>query len=516
MADAEASKRFQESSRKSLTDAAISGAVWTLVQQWGGHVISAVVFVALGRLVAPEAFGLIALAAVFVGFLQIVVRQGFADALVQRDSVDDAYVQSAFAAALLLGLPLGALAWLTAGAIGGLLGEPEVVPVLKWMALAPVLTSLSSVPAALLRRRLLFRAIAVRSLIAVAIGGIAGVCAALAGWGVWSLVLQLLSESAAGVVILWAIARWRPTLRIRLSDLRQILTFGAFVTGANYLGFLRRHLDDLLIGAFLGSLALGYYSIGYRMLTLMTVVLYGAFSSVALPVFSKLQGDEQRLRRALLSATRTTSLLNMPAFAGMAVTADLLVVVLFGDRWEPSIPIMQILALIGIQRSCTYLNGIALTAVGRPDLNLAFMAVSVPATAIGFFIAVQWYGIVGVAASLVITNYAVSPLILIFLRRGIGLRPGEYLRQFSTPLCATALMVGAVLAIRLVLPQLAPVAELAVVIACGVATYVLALRVLDRGALRELKNLALKAAGRKRQRPDRAGDSAIVPEVRTV
>lgn len=474
-----------------LRSAAITGTLWTLVQQWGSHIISTAVFVALGRLVRPEAFGLIALAAVFVGFLQIVVRHGFADAIIQRKELGEEQLQSAFAAVLVLATSLTLLLVLSAGTIGDLLGEPAVAPVLRWMSLALVFTALASVPSAVLRRQLEFRSLALRTLIAVVVGGVAGISVALAGGGVWALVVQLLGESAAGVVVLWAVARWRPSARVSLREVRAVLAFGAAVTAANYLGFLRRHLDDLLIGAFLGATALGYYAVGYRVLTVMNVVLLQAFSAVAFPVLSRMQDDRPRMVRSLLQSTRVTSIVAMPAFVGMAVLAPELITFLFGPRWEASVPVMQILALIGIQRSCTHLNGMALVAVGKPQWNLAFMAVSVGATAIGFFVAIQWFGIVGVAASLVITNYLVTPLSLVLLRRAIGLSPATYLRQFVTPVLASATMAGSLQMFRLLVGDALPTAALlAGGVVLGVVIYAAAVRVLDRRAFAEVVALA--------------------------
>ena len=473
-----------------LREKAVNGLVWSVIQKWGRAAISTVAFIALARLLPPEAFGLLALATVITAFIEILLDQGFSAAIVQRTDLEPEHLDTAFWISVLIGLllTLGAIA--ASELAAAFFNEPELAPVIRWLSLSFIFVALSSTQTAILQRDLKFKSLAARSTAAALVGGVVGVGMAFAGFGVWSLVGQNLVRALVGVIVLWRASNWRPGLKVSKKHYRELFTFGASVTGTNLLNTLTRRSDDLLIGYFLGPTLLGYYTIGYRLLLVTMRLVTGIVNSVAFPTFSRIQQNRKRMRRAFYEVTQYTSLLAFPVFIGLAVLAPELVTALFGEQWAPSIPIMQILALIGILLSVLVFNGSVIRASGKPSWQFGIMLLTAVGSVIGFLIAVRW-GIVAVAASFVIVGYLLAPISYVAVRKLIQIDFRTYLGHFVAPLFASLIMAAAILGLKSVLePQaLNLYLQLAIYVTAGALTYLLVIFLTARSLSRQVLEL---------------------------
>lgn len=297
-----------------LREKAVKSVIWTAIESWGRQAISLVVFFILARLLSPENFGLIALAYIFIEFVQIFVDQGFSVAIIQRQEIDAEHLDTAFWTTLGISILLTVLSIAGAGLVADLLKQPQLIPIIQYLSISFTLSGLSSVQQAVLERRFAFKSLAIRSLLAVIIGGIVGVVMAFFNFGVWSLVGQQISSSLVQVLVLWRVSNWRPGFKFSVIHAKELFTFGINISAFNIINFFNRRSDDLLIGYFLGLVALGYYSVAYKLLLVMMQVLITTTTKVALPIFSRLQGEPERLLNAFYSATQFTSLLVFPVF----------------------------------------------------------------------------------------------------------------------------------------------------------------------------------------------------------
>lgn len=458
----------------SLRQKAAKGVVWSVIQKWGLEAISLLSFVALSRLLDPEAFGLVAMASVFTAFVQIFLDQGFGAAIVQRADVEQEHLDTAFWTSVLTGILMAVGALAAADLVAGFFQEPRLAPVLSWLSLSFILGGLSSTQLAILQREFAFKSLAARSLSATAVGGVVGVSMALAGFGVWSLVGQILVSGLAGVIVLWRASDWRPGFNFSRKHFTELFTFGISIIGNKTLIFFNRRSDDFLIGYFLGATMLGYYTIGYRLLLVMIRLVTGITNTVAFPTFSRLQHKPEQMRRAFYNVTQYTSLLAFPVFIGLALLAPELIPALFGEQWAPSIPVMQILALIGILQSLLVFNGTVIKACGKPSWLLGIMLLTSVCSVIGFLLAVRW-GIVAVAASLVIVGYLLAPVSYIAVRRLIQINIRTYLWQFAAPLSASLVMVAVIVGLKYLLERQALnlYLQLSIYLTAGVVTYLL-------------------------------------------
>jgi PST family polysaccharide transporter len=431
----------------SLRQQAMQGVLWSVVQKWGREAISFAVLVALSRLLAPEDFGLVALALVFTAFVQIFMDQGFSAAIVQRTDLEEEHLDTAFWISVLSGILLTAGGIAASGLVAAFFHEPRLGSVVRWLSIGFILTALSSTQMAILQRALAFKSLALRSMTAKTVGGIVGVSLAFAGFGVWSLVGLRLAGGLAGVVVLWGSSDWRPGVKLSTKHYKELFSFGVSVVGNNLLKVIVRRSNDLLIGYFLGPTLLGIYTIGYRLLLVVLRVVTGIINSVAFPTFSRLQHNPARMRRAFYKVTQYTSLLAFPVCLGLAVLAPDVIPALFGDKWAPSVPVLQVLAFIGILESVQAFNGSVMRASGKPSWQLGIMLLTSIGSVIGFFIAVRW-GVVAVAASYVIAGYLFAPVSYVAVRRLIRIDIRTYAGQFVAPLAASLIMVMVVALLR--------------------------------------------------------------------
>lgn len=431
----------------SLRQKAVKGVVWSIVESWGQQAVSAIVFFILARLLGPEAFGLVALASVFIAFVQLFLDQGLSQAIIQREEIEPGHLDTAFWTNVGISSLVTIVTIFCADSVAELFKQPTILPVIRWLSLSFLFGAFSSVQQAIFVRELAFKALATRSLVAILAGGIVGVSMAFMNLGVWSLVGQQLTNSFAQVLVLWWVSDWRPGFKVSREHFVELFSFGINVVGGKIVDFLNRRSDDFLIGYYLGPVALGYYSVAYRLLVISTDLLTGVTAKVAMPTFSKLQKEPERLRSAFYTITQITSLIAFPCFLGMAVLAPELVRSFFGEQWVQSISVMRILTFIGIIHSVYSFNGTVMMAVGKPFWRFALNSISAVANVIAFAFTVR-YGIEAVAAAYVIRGYLLSPLSILAIRKLIHISLKRYFGQFVAPVIASLGMLAMILGVK--------------------------------------------------------------------
>ena len=430
-----------------LKQKSIASIVWSTAQSWGSQCISLVVFSILARLLNPESFGLIAIAAVFLGFVNLFLDQGFSQAIIQRRELEREHLDTVFWTNVSISVLLTFISIASADLIAKFFTQPDLTSVIRWLSLSFLIGSLNNVQVSILQRNLNFKPLAIRSLIATLGGGVIAVSMALMGFGVWSLVCQQLANRIIQVLVLWTASDWRPRLSFSPKHFRDLFSFGMNVLGINILNFVVTNGDNLLIGYFLGPVPLGYYNLAYRLLTTVAQLFIGVASSTAMPIFSSIQDDLPRLRNVLYEFVELTNTIAFPVFLGMSVLAPELVIVIFGEQWKASIPVIQILNIIGILQAGFYYNSPLILAVGKPQLKLWLDFARSIFYFTAFFISVRW-GIIAVASSYVISAYIFALITLRVIKQAVGLTIKEYLSNYTTPLTASLIMVLLMLAIK--------------------------------------------------------------------
>jgi len=467
-----------------LKTLSIKGLMWSASESFGVAVLSFAVFALMARILEPEHFGIVALAGVFILTFNLIVGHSFADAIVQRTDVEPEHLDTAFWTTLAIALALTGLCHLIAPAAARWFDEPALADVLPWLAWVMPLNSIAVVQTALFRRALGFRTVATRSLAGRTVGAAVGVAMALTGMGVWSLVGQQIAGIAVTGIATAAASRWRPGLKFSIPHLRELWSFGFHVSASQVVTGLGEQAMNLLVGSFYGSVALGYFSIAWRITQLMRALIASAVYHVGFSAFARLQDDRDAAARAFLQATRLSCLFGFPIGVGMALLADPLVHVLFGQKWASSIVLLAILALQMFPAFYAMFFSACYRAMGKASWVL-WLSIAYIALGVAMVVAFTELGIEAMAMAWVAKSILLLPVQVALLRRMLGLRVRILIAPIVAPLLAAAIMAAALAGIALALgDRVGDIALLLVTIPAGAAAYLGAVFVISPELIR--------------------------------
>jgi O-antigen/teichoic acid export membrane protein len=425
----------------------IRGIAWSFLQNWSSQMGSLLIFLVMARLLAPESFGLVALANSFLAFVSIFINQGLTAALVQRPTIDSKHFDTAFWVQVCFGLFFSLLGLISGPAIANLFQEPLLKPIIQVFSILPFLESLNMVHIAILRRQIAFQKIAARVLIGILVSGIVGIALATQNFGVWSLIGQQITFEAVGVAAFWHLSDWRPKLRFSLDHLKELYSFGVSALSSNILTYLNQNTDTLLIGYFLGSVALGYYAVAYRVFQVLIQLLVQTPNQVVFPVFARLQLNLGRLINAFYKALQFSSLIAFPIFFGVVSLADELVLTIFGEQWYPSMPIMQVLSLGGMIYFIILLNQSVFIALGHPFRNVKIDILNSTLNIIFCWLAVRW-GVLAVAIAYVASDFLVIPVSIWMLKKLLKITFLDYVARLVPSLAYSIAMLVAIVVFK--------------------------------------------------------------------
>ncbi len=417
------------------------GAVWTLVATGGARIVTLAGLAALARLLAPEDFGLLAFAFVFITYIETVGDLGTGAALIYwPDRRDDAARVTFWINVVMGGVWFTAMT-LLAPAIAAFFRNPEGEPILRALAWSFPIKALGNTHDALLQRELRFRARIVPELGQAAVKAAVSVPLALAGFGVWSLVWGQLAGLALWTVLLWAALPWRPRLGLPPGMLRPMLRYGRGIAAVNAIAAAVHHVDLVIVGRMLGAAALGYYQLAYKIPEMTVILLVRVASRVLFPAFSRLHaaGGEPELRAGYLTALRYVALLALPAAVGLILLAGPIVRAVFGDGWEPSIPILRALAAYMGLRALGTNAGDILKATARPGL-LAGLGVGKAAVLIPALYVAGRHGATAVAVTLAGVTAGLTAVNLAVACRLTGLGAAALARALRPAVVGSAVM----------------------------------------------------------------------------
>ncbi|MGH8687192.1 MAG: MOP flippase family protein [Burkholderiales bacterium] len=477
----------------SLRSAASQGVRFTTLAVACGTLVQVGGLVVLGRLLQPSDFGLVAMMVVVFGFADMLAQMGVGDGIVQHPQpVDSNQLSTLFWTNCLLGVGAYGVVQLSIPLLVAIYGEPELGALVPVASLSLVVTPLGIHVAALLRRALRFKLLAALELgKALAATGTA-IAGALLGWGVWALVAGQLAAAAFGtaaLLIIGAAKGWLPRLRYDAASVREILRFGAFYFGSNVVNYFNSRIDQLLIGSLLGARALGYYSMAFNLVSQPTSKVNQVVTQVAFPIMAQIRDDAGQLNRWYLKLLNILATVNAPMLLGLAAVAPLLVPLVLGDGWAPSLPLVQILAILFVLRSAGNAGGTLMYALGRSEINFRWnctISLLVPAAV---FLGAKAGGLAGVAAALALAQVLLFFLWFPVVRRVLPLRLGTYAAAFLRPTALAALMALAVWLVADIPLEGSVPARIAVLACIGAAAYLIAYRVLYRAEFDEYLSL---------------------------
>jgi O-antigen/teichoic acid export membrane protein len=418
-------------------------ASWRFATMAFSAVIQLAVGIVLAWLLLPSDFGLIALAAVFIGFGMLLANLGIPNAVVQANDLNERHIRAAFTISVTLGIAVAGVIWLGAPLSTLVFDEPRLPEVLRVLSILLVIGGFSNTAGALVRRELDFRTLFYVNVVSYLFGHAAvAIGMAILGYGVWSLVGGRIALVVIQAMLLlwWVRHPARPILARRES--RQLLGFGTGNALSSLLHFLAQSGDKFVIGRFLGGAGpLGLYNRAYQQMRLASDNVGQLFVSVMFPTFAQLQNDRRRFGIAFLRSIELATLLTAPLMAGMIVAAPHLIVGVYGPQWEGSVRPFQVLALGGVLATVYPIVTVSAEALGR--VYAVSLRNGVFATAVVILgIAASPWGITGVGGAVVCSYGLVYILMASLALRSVGISRRAFIRA-HVPGTAVALVVAA-------------------------------------------------------------------------
>ncbi|MGH2715627.1 MAG: MOP flippase family protein [Thermoleophilaceae bacterium] len=450
-----------------LRSRVLGGLVWVGASQAGLQLTRAVVAIAIARLVTPEDYGLAALALVFASLVLVFSDLALGAALIQRKTLSDADRNTAFWITIGSGLLFTLIGLALSGPIAALYGEPSAQPLLAVLSASFLVSAAGAPQQSLMLREMDWRRVEMLPMLGALVGGVTGVVLAATGAGAWAIIAQYLAGTAVTTLLVWWRSPWRPRLAFSWHSARDLSGFSIYMLGHRLLYYLQTNGDRFLVGRFLGTGALGAYAVAYNAVIQPASKIGGPLQRVMSPAFCRIQDEPERIAAAWARVVRLLAAVSVPALAGLVVVAPDFVPVVLGDHWEAAIPVVQILAWVGIVQALQSLCVDVLMARDRARTIFRFSLVLTTCHLIAFSIGLQW-GVVGVAAMYAASTTLIEPAQTVLAARALGVSPMVFLRSIAGVFQAVLGMCAIVLGLRLALVDAGLEATVRLILCTGV------------------------------------------------
>lgn len=468
-----------------LRDQVRSAVIWRSGTQILGQVVSWLSTFLVIRILSPSDYGLVAMTSVVMLFLSLVNGYGFANAVIQRDHVDRRILRQLFGILILFNFGLALIQLLAAPLAAAYYREPMVADLLRVQALLYLTTPFVILSYTILSRGMEFKRQAQANMASAVLAALAAIAGALAGWGVWTLVWAPLVGAYARALGMTMAARSLMWPSFDFAGAGFIFRFGGLILAGQLFWFVQTQADIFIVGRLYEVHQLGIYSTALFLTQIFINKVVPPLNEVAFSAYSHINRHDGGVAPAFLRSVQMIMYVGLPVFAGFAVTAEPLVLVVLGEKWAETIPFVALLAIAMPLKTMLTLFGPASNAIGRPDIptrNSLAGAIILPAA---FGLSLFW-GLIGIAYAW-IAGYA---LLLALAARwtfpvlGVSLR--EVAKALSPPLLASLAMAAAVLTVDRMLAEPAQLVRLAILVATGVAIYFGWLLLFARPALAEI------------------------------
>ena len=420
------SSTFQNVKLESLRQRSLQGGAVALGNQALRFLLQTGSTMIMARLLMPADFGVVAMVSSLLGFVNLLKDFGLSTAIIQKPSLSHEELSGIFWINLLAGLGIMAALVICSPFVAAFYSEPNAKNITIVFGVMAVLSSLGAQHSALLHRQMRFGAIAACDLSAMLVGIIFGVTAAWCGLQFWALVIMQAATTTAWTIFMWLRSGWRPGKPRRTMGLVQLLKFGGSLTIADLLAHANHNLDNILLGKYFGSIAVGFYSKAQGLLNRPLEQVLPPVMRVALPMFSRLVGDPIKFKKTALQLTEIVCFGGCMLTMLVIPTADWVVDLLLGAQWGETVPVFQLLAFFGLMEPLSWLLGTIIVAYGRPEVMVKWRAVTMVVVLLSFIAGLPW-GILGVAAGYTISGIITRTWLIFFVGNRIGISGWKFL-----------------------------------------------------------------------------------------
>ncbi len=476
----------------SIKSRAINGVKWTSASSIITLIFQFLQMSILAKLLGPSAFGLVGMIMIVIGFTKLFADMGISNAIIFRQDTTGKQLSSLYWLNIMAGFIVFIILIIITPLVIYFYQEPKLQELMYWASLSFLITPFGQQFQILLQKELRFNSLAKIEITSTICGTLSTIIFTLLGFGVLSLVWGQLIGTTTKMLYLVFIGChfWKPEMHFRKTDLDGFLSFGLFQLGERTANYLNSNIDYLIIGKFLGADALGLYSLAYNMIILPVSRINPIITKVAFPVFSKMQNQNEKLKTGYLKVLKLLSFSNFPILFGLSATSITFIPYIFGEEWDLSIILIQILAGVGLFRSIGNPLGSLLLSKGRADIgfkwNILLMLTQIPGILLGLYFG----GVIGVAFAFLLLEVIYSILsYFIIIRSILGSCLKEYILSMLPSMWISIVMYTIVIITEKILNNYSDLNILVVQIVVGVLIYFLFSILFNKKLIKEFKRI---------------------------
>ncbi len=402
-----------------LKGVAAKGLFWSAMERFGAQGIQFVFGILVTRILSPTDYGLLGMILIFMAVGQTLTDSGFGSALIWKKNPSPADYSTVFYFNITISAFLYVLFYLTAPLIALFYNEPQLTGLIRVISLNFIILAFSLIQQTVLQKKVDFKLLAYINIISSLAGGGIALYMAYTGFGVWSLVWQILVKSIVTSVLLWIFNRWKPVLAFSWFSLKELFNYGSKLTGAGLIYSVFQYFYNNVIGKLFPVEALGFYTRAVQLQEFPVKTVGSIFQRVAFPVFATIQDENERLKNAIGKTLRTMAFLNFPVLLGLIAIADPLIEVLLTDKWLPASGYFKLLCLVGLFYPFHVVNGEILKTMGKSNRVLKIEIIS--KTILVINIAITWHwGITAIILGQLLTTIITHVLDAWYVRKSVG------------------------------------------------------------------------------------------------
>lgn len=395
--------------------------IWRFAERCGAQLVTFIVSIVLARILSPSDYGTIALVTVFTTILQVFIDSGLSTALIQKKDADDLDFSSVFYFNFIVCLILYIIMFVSAPCIADFYKDSNLITIIRVISLTLIISGVKGVQQSYVSRNMLFKRFFFSTLGGTIFSAVLGIIMAYAGFGVWAIVFQQLSNNAIDTLILWITVKWRPIKKFSWIRLKHLLSFGWKMLASSLLDTVYNNLRNMIIGKLYTSADLAFYNQGDKFPKLIVTNINTSIDSVLLPTMSNEQDNHVRVKDMTRRAIKISTYIMAPLMIGLAFCARPIVQLVLTDKWLPCVPYLQIFCVSYLFWPIHTANLNAIKAMGRSDL---FLKLEIIKKFIGMILLI-------ITMNISVMAMAYSLLISGLINQVINSWPNRYLLKYS-------------------------------------------------------------------------------------
>nr|WP_293835724.1 MOP flippase family protein [uncultured Arsenicibacter sp.] len=430
----------------STTRNAIDGGKWITISTVISTVFQFAQVSILARLLDPAVFGVVSVSTLIINFFYIFSNLGFSNSIIYKQESDQRVLSTLYYVSLLMGVLIFILVYFSAPLVVAYYKEPKLDRVIRLASLYFLIIYFGQLYLFILQKELRFKSIAIMEILGAFVGTGVAIGLAYSGFEELSLIYGQLAMHVVrtAIQIMFGIKLFFPSFYFNIGLVKEHIKFGIFNVGDGLLGFVQGNSDNIIVGGLLGVKALGFYTIAYQLAVFPINKLNPIILQVAYPILAKMKENADELKQSYIKILDLISYLNIPLLAGLFITAESVVPLLYGDGWEETIPLIQIFVLQSFFSCLAHpLFTLAFTK-GKPNLlfylNLATLVVKIPL----LLLFGKYWGVTGIAMAFVSATFFNLVVNFGIAHSLIGSFFGKFLRNIQKPLLFALLMIAGI------------------------------------------------------------------------